>query len=88
MTTKTLNPDTQTEHTYEEEVARLDALKPEDWRDATHFRAIVAARKEVEAAETKLREAVIAAREAGDPWAAIGFALGTTRQAAQQRFGK
>jgi len=35
-----------------------------------------------------LRAAVLAARAAGKSWAAIGAALGCTRQAAQQRFGE
>jgi hypothetical protein len=39
-------------------------------------------------AEAGLREAVDAAREAGHSWAEIGDVLGTTRQAAFQRFGR
>lgn len=56
-------------------------------RDAAHFRRIVAARQNLAAAEQELRDAVRAAREAGDSWTIIGAALDTTRQAAQQRFG-
>jgi hypothetical protein len=56
-------------------------------RDATHFRRIIAARQDLADAEQKLRDAVRAAREAGDSWTVIGAALDTTRQAAQQRFG-
>ena len=56
-------------------------------RDAAHFRRILAARERLEAAEKELRDAVHAAREAGDSWTVIGAALDTTRQAAQQRFG-
>jgi hypothetical protein len=37
-------------------------------------------------AELDLREAVGAARRAGQSWSAIGAILGVTRQAAQQRF--
>jgi hypothetical protein len=68
----------------------LDALSPSDVqaRDAVHFRNIIAARKRVAEAERELRDAVQAAREAGDSWTAIGAALDTTRQAAFQRFGK
>lgn len=84
---KTLHADTQTEHTYAEEVARLDNSNPADWRDATHVRAIIAAQADVASAEDKLRQAVAAARLAGDPWVIVGAALGITRQAAQQRFG-
>jgi hypothetical protein len=56
-------------------------------RDAAHFRRILAARDNLAAAEKELRDAVHAAREAGDSWTIIGAALDTTRQAAQQRFG-
>ncbi|WP_460831851.1 hypothetical protein [Nocardioides hungaricus] len=57
-------------------------------RDATHFRRIVAAKHAIAAAESELRDAVAAAREAGDSWTVIGAALGTTKQNAYQRFGK
>ena len=57
-------------------------------RDAVHFRRILAARKDVADAEQELRDAVSAAREAGDSWTIIGAALDTTRQAAYQRFGR
>jgi hypothetical protein len=57
-------------------------------RDATHFRSIIAARKAVEEAEARLRQAVTDARDAGDSWTVIGAAHDTTRQAAYQRFGK
>ena len=56
-------------------------------RDAASFRRILAARHGLAAAEQELREAVRAAREAGDSWTVIGAALDITRQAAQQRFG-
>jgi hypothetical protein len=39
-------------------------------------------------AETKLKEAVEAARRAGHTWQEIGDLLGTSRQAAFQRFGR
>lgn len=65
---------------------RLDsAVSPA--RDATHFRNIIAARKRIAEAEAELREAVQAARDAGDSWTVIGAALDTTRQNACQRFG-
>jgi hypothetical protein len=68
----------------------LDQLDPavSPARDATHFRNIIAARKRIAEAEAELREAVQAAREAGDSWTVIGAALDTTRQNAYQRFGK
>ncbi|THV43112.1 hypothetical protein [Glycomyces buryatensis] len=68
----------------------LDQLDPamSPARDATHFRNIIAARKRIANAEAELREAVQAARAAGDSWTVIGAALDTTRQNAYQRFGK
>ena len=68
----------------------LDSIEPDaaDARDATHIRRIIAAADGIEQAEAELRAAVAAARAAGDTWDAIGVALGTTRQAAYQRFGK
>lgn len=56
-------------------------------RDAAGFRRIIAARQSLAQAEQDLRDAVHAARQAGDSWTVIGAALDTTRQAAQQRFG-
>ena len=68
----------------------LDDIDPgsHEARDATHFRRIIAARQQIDAAEHELRAAVQAAREAGDSWTVIGAALDTTRQAAYQRFGR
>ncbi|HEU0191069.1 MAG TPA: hypothetical protein VFR17_07350 [Mycobacterium sp.] len=68
----------------------LDELDPATHpaRDAAAFRRIVAAVTGVHDAESELIEAVRAARRSGDSWTAIAVALGTTRQAAQQRFGK
>jgi hypothetical protein len=67
----------------------LDTLDPAKTpaRDAVHFRRIIAARKNVADAQDELRQAVAAAREAGESWTVIGSALDTTRQAAYQRFG-
>ena len=68
----------------------LDTIEPDpaDARDATHFRRIVAAAEGLANADAELRAAVAAAREAGDTWELIGVALGTSRQAVYQRFGK
>ena len=67
----------------------LDSLDPSQTsaRDAVHFRRIIEARRHVAEAEQELRDAVLAARDAGDSWTVIGAALDTTRQAAFQRFG-
>ncbi|MGH3494573.1 MAG: hypothetical protein ACRDQ1_15250 [Sciscionella sp.] len=68
----------------------LSALEPGQTRvrDAGHFRRIIAARKKLAQAGQDLRDAVQAARDAGDSWTVIGAALDTTRQAAYQRFGQ
>ena len=68
----------------------LDALSPatHQARDAAGFRAIRAAMRQVEDADHILRDAVRTARAAGDSLTVIGAALGTTRQAAFQRFGQ
>jgi hypothetical protein len=47
---------------------------------------ILAAQHACRQAALVLRQAVSSARRAGQPWSAIGTILGTTRQAAQQRF--
>jgi hypothetical protein len=57
----------------------------EEWdKDLT---LIKATNRELSVAEPNLRHRVALARRHGHSWAAIGFILGTTRQAAQQRFG-
>jgi len=68
----------------------LDQLDPSTHpaRDAASFRRIIAARNQLADAEQELREAVRAARAAGDSWTVIGAALDISRQAAQQRFGQ
>ena len=66
----------------------LDAVGPEDLRDASGFRRMIQARKGLERAEQELHDAVAAARAAGDSWTVIGAAMGTTKQAAFQRFAK
>ncbi len=68
----------------------LDQLDPSTHpaRDAASFRRIIAARNQLADAEQEMREAVRAARAAGDSWTVIGAALDISRQAAQQRFGQ
>lgn len=67
----------------------LDSLDPAtvQARDAIHHRRVIAARKQVDETRDELGRAVAQARAAGESWAAIGMALGISRQAAQQRFG-
>lgn len=53
---------------------------------AAPMRALRAAAAHRQAAEDAVTAAVEAARESGASWAAIGSALGVTRQAAQKRY--
>jgi len=57
----------------------------EPWDKSTVL--IRKANTELKMAELELRRQVSIARRSGHSWAAIGLALGVTRQAAQQRFG-
>ena len=68
----------------------LDQLDPQTTpsRDASHFRRIVAANDAAHEANRELRAAIAEARKAGDSWTVIGAALGVTKQAAYQRFGR
>ena len=56
--------------------------------DGSPLGALSRALAAVREAEDRLRGAVDAAREAGRTWAEVGEVLGTTRQAAFQRFGR
>lgn len=49
---------------------------------------VMRANSDMRVAELRLRQQVVKARQTGHSWASIGFALGITRQAAQQRFGR
>ncbi len=62
--------------------AQLPAAPP---IDPLHW--VTQAQAQLRAAEAELAATVIRARQAGQSWTAIGASLGTTRQAAQQRFG-
>lgn len=77
-----------TDPTPEEIDHMLDGLDPSTLRDASHFRAIIAANDVIAAGQRALVQAVIAARSAGDSWTIIGAALGVSKQAAYDRFGK
>ncbi len=69
-------------------LSRADSMGGVTGRTAGPLEAIASALEVARAAETGLRDAVDAAREAGCTWSEIGNVLGTTRQAAFQRFGR
>ncbi len=70
--------------------ARFEAYEPDpddelDVRVVAMLRAAVIERSE---AERRLLEAVRAAREAGMTWSAIGSLVGTSGEAARQRYNR
>lgn len=61
---------------------------PADHRDPAPLAAMRKAMAERAQAERDLLDAVTAARDAGYSWATIGAALGTSGEAARQRYGQ
>lgn len=59
-----------------------------EWTDADPLTAVTAARALAASVDDALRAAVTRARAAGRTWQTIGDLLGTSRQAACQRFGR
>ncbi|MGQ0625552.1 MAG: hypothetical protein ACT4PP_13005 [Sporichthyaceae bacterium] len=68
---------------------RFEQWEPEpgSWRDARPLARIYAARTKRREADDELTQAVIDARAAESSWWLIGSYLGTTAEAARQRFG-
>src|SRR3954468_20760333 len=62
-----------------------DTTEPAISAEESALRAAVLRRS---IAESDLGQAVVAARNAGMPWAAVGLAVGTSGEAARQRYGK
>jgi len=62
--------------------------RPEDAVKVTALRLVGGAVARRAQAERELIETVRHAREAGQSWAAIGAVLGTSGEAARQRYGK
>ena len=60
---------------------------PGDVKDATALRDIAAAFSRLAGSERELADTVAAARAEGHSWAAIGAMLGTSGEAARQRYG-
>jgi hypothetical protein len=72
---------------FEQLADKLDPATAET-DDTEDLRAIAAASEAARADEARLREAVNTAREHGRSWNHIAIALGASRQAARQRFGR
>lgn len=70
----------------------LDSLDPaaiaSPEADASWLRRIGVAVRAAATSQAELAEAVIAAREHGHTWTQIATMLGTSRQAAQERYGR
>jgi hypothetical protein len=67
--------------------AWLDQLDPDaTTAEISDLRAVTAAMNKIAAAQADLETAVIAARANGRSWGVIAIALGTSRQAARQRY--
>jgi len=72
----------------DEHATRFEQAEPGDHRDATALRAFRNAFLSRAAAERDLRDAVVGARHDGHSWAAIGAMVGTSGEAARQRYGQ
>lgn len=68
--------------------ARFERAEPADIRDATALRAVREAFLTRTDAERNLRDAVVRARHEGHSWAAIGAMVGTSGEAARQRYSQ
>ena len=68
---------------------RFEEHEPDDKkvRDAGSLRRVRKAFQRRAATEQELADAVCAARDDGQSWAAIGVMLGTSGEAARQRYG-
>jgi hypothetical protein len=67
---------------------RFEDLEPSaDGRDAAALRAVREAFEDSANAQRRLAEAVAVARAEGHSWAAIGAMVGTSAEAARQRYG-
>lgn len=61
--------------------------RPEDERDPAPFRALMSAVLRRSESEREVADAVKLARERGYSWSQIGSILGTSGEAARQRYG-
>jgi hypothetical protein len=72
----------------DELAARFEQAEPADVRDATALSAVRDAFLVRAAAERDLGDAVAQARHDGHSWAAIGAMVGTSGEAARQRYSQ
>jgi hypothetical protein len=72
----------------DELAARFEQAELEDLRDATSLRAVREAFLARAESERNLGDAVVRARHEGHSWAAIGAMVGTSGEAARQRYGQ
>jgi hypothetical protein len=66
---------------------RFEGYEPGDVKDARPLRDIATAFARLASSERELADAVSVARAEGHSWASIGAMLGTSGEAARQRYG-
>lgn len=72
----------------DELAARFERAELGDLREATALRAVREAFVARAETERSLRDAVVEARHDGHSWASIGAMVGTSGEAARQRYGQ
>lgn len=72
----------------DELAARFEHSEPGDLRDATALRTVREAFLARAETERSLRDAVVEARRNGKSWSSIGAMVGTSGEAARQRYGQ
>jgi len=72
----------------DELAARFEHAEPDDLRDATALRVVREAFLARAETERTLRDAVVRARHDGNSWSSIGAMVGTSGEAARQRYGQ
>ena len=72
----------------DELAARFEQIEPDDLRDATALRTVREAFVARAETERVLRNAVVEARHDRHSWASIGAMVGTSGEAARQRYGE
>lgn len=72
----------------DELAARFEAHEPDEVVDASALRAVRSAFLDRAEAERRLADAVSVAHAQGHSWATIGAMVGTSGEAARQRYGQ